>query len=321
MSSYEAEKVFGLTGIFERYKGNPVLTPNPKSMWDSYMVFNSAVLDMGGKIHLLYRARGKKGGISRIGYASTADGFNIDERLDKPVFEPEEGNELECFGCEDPRLAEIGDRVYLTYTAYGMIPSMSPSFKSIQVAMTSISSQDFLEKKWNWGPRRYPFPCVDNKHACLFPEKIEGRWVMYHRIPPHIWIAYSPDLENWGDANIVLSPRRGWEYFKVGGGTQPIKTDEGWLIIYHAVDREWNYRLGAAVADLKNPHKLVKRSREPVLEPQEEYEVRGDVPNVIFTCGAALRDEKLYLYYSGADTVMCVATAELPELLKSLEKV
>lgn len=310
-----------MTCVFERYKGNPILKPNPKRMWESYMVFNSAAIYLGGKIHLLYRARGRKGGVSKLGYASTVDGFHIEERLNKPVFEPEHGNELECLGCEDPRLTEIEDRIYLTYTAYGKVPGLLVSFKSIQIAMTSISSQDFIRKNWRWGPRKYPFPMVDNKHAYLFPEKIEERWVMYHRIPPHIWIAYSDDLTNWGDTSIVLSPRKGWEYFKVGGGAPPIKTEEGWLIMYHAVDKEWNYRLGAAVADLEHPHRILKRGREPILEPQEEYEVKGDVPNVIFTCGAVLKDDKVYLYYSGADTVMCVATAELSELLGSLEKV
>jgi len=310
-----------MTCVFERYEGNPILKPNLKRMWESYNVFNSAAIYLGGKIHLLYRARGRKGGVSKLGYASTIDGFHIEERLNKPVFEPEHGNELECLGCEDPRLTEIEDRIYLTYTAYGKVPCMHACIKSIKIAMTSISSQDFIRKNWRWGPRKYPFPMVDNKHACLFPEKIEERWVMYHRIPPHIWIAYSDDLTNWGDTSIVLSPRKGWEYFKVGGGAPPIKTEEGWLIIYHAVDKEWNYRLGAAVADLEHPHRILKRGREPILEPQEEYEVKGDVPNVIFTCGAVLKDDKVYLYYSGADTVMCVATAELSELLGSLEKV
>lgn len=310
-----------MDGIFERYKGNPVLKPNPKSTWESYMVFNSAAIHIEGKIHLLYRARGRKGGVSRIGYASTVDGLHIDERLDKPVFKPEYGNELECLGCEDPRLTKIEDRVYLTYTAYGRIPCMVTPLKSIQIAITSISRQDLILKNWKWRRRLYPFPQVDNKHACLFPEKIHNRWVVYHRIPPHIWIAYSDDLSNWGDTGIVLGPRKGWEHFKVGGGAPPIKTEDGWLIIYHAVDRELNYRLGAAVVDLEKPHKVLKRGREPILEPQEEYEIKGGIPNVIFTCGAVLKDDKVYLYYSGADTVMCLATAKLSELLESLDNV
>ena len=94
-----------------------------------------------------------------------------------------------------------------------------------------------------------------------------------------------------------------------------------WLIIYHAVDREWNYWLEAAVADLNRPDKIIKRGDKPILKPEEEYEVRGDVPNTIFTCGAVLKDDTIYLYYSGADTVMCVATANLHELLESLKKI
>jgi predicted GH43/DUF377 family glycosyl hydrolase len=310
-----------MSGIFERYKGNPVLSPNPGNLWESYMVFNSAAIYLKGKIHLLYRARGKKGGISRLGYASTEDGFHINERLDKPVFEPEPGNTLDCLGCEDPRLTKIEDRIYLTYTAYGRIPFMVPPISTIQLAITSISSQDFLSKNWIWGTRHYPFPRVDNKDAFIFPERINGRWIMYHRIPPNIWIAYSDDLVNWGDTNIIMRPKEDWEYYKIGGGAPPIKTEEGWLIIYHGSDKEWNYRLGAAVVDLKNPHKILKRGKEPILEPEEEFEVEGDVPNVVFTCGAILKDGKIFLYYGGADTVTCVATAELDELLDSLDKI
>jgi predicted GH43/DUF377 family glycosyl hydrolase len=310
-----------MCSLFKRYEGNPILTPNPKSLWDSYMVFNAAAIYVGDKFHLLYRARGRKGGVSKLGYVSSIDGFHIDERLNKPVFEPEPENELESYGCEDPRLVEIEDKIYLTYTAYGRIPGLTPSLNIIQIAMTNITTEDFIQKKWNWGPRYYPFPKVDNKHACIFPEKINGRWVMYHRIPPHIWIAYSDDLKSWGETSIVLSPRKGWNDFKIGGGAPPIKTEEGWLIIYHAVDREWNYWLEAAVADLNRPQKIIKRGDDPILKPEEEYEVKGDVPNTIFTCGAVLRDDTVYLYYSGADTVMCVATANIHELLESLKKI
>ncbi|MBS7626735.1 glycosidase, partial [Candidatus Bathyarchaeota archaeon] len=147
------------------------------------------------------------------------------------------------------------------------------------------------------------------------------RWAMYHRIPPHIWVAYSDNLIDWRETSIVLSPREGWEYFKIGGGTPPLKVKDGWLIIYHAVDREWHYSLGAALIDMNNPEKVLRRSREPVLEPEEDYEVNGVVPNVVFTCGAVIRDNQILLYYGGADTVICVATAEVSDLVESLEEV
>ncbi len=309
-----------MSELFERYKGNPILSPNKKNLWESYMVFNAAAIYLDGKIHLLYRARGKKDGISRLGYSSSKDGFQINKRLDKPVFEPEKENVSECLGCEDPRLTRIQDSIYMTYTAYGKIPFMKPSVNSVQLAITSISVKNFIQQNWSWGKRNYPFPRVDNKDAFLFPEKINRQWVMYHRIPPHIWIAYSDDLINWKNTNVVMSPNEDWEYYKIGGGAPPIKTDEGWLLIYHGVDREWNYRLGAAVVDLERPYKILKRGKEPILEPKEEYEVKGDVPNVVFTCGAILKEDRIFLYYGGADTVICVATAELNELLKSLEK-
>lgn len=310
-----------MSRVLQRYKGNPILKPARRSSWESLMVFNCAALFKADKVHLLYRGRGRKGGVSKLGYASSSDGFRIDERLRAPVFDPEPENEFECYGCEDPRLVEIGDRIYLTYTAYGRVPGMVPSFNSIQIAVTSISTKDFLDHRWNWEKRTYPFPLVDNKHACLFPEKIGGRWVMYHRIPPHIWVAYSNDLLNWRDTSIVLGPKERWEYFKVGGGAPPIKTKDGWLFVYHAVDREWHYRLGAVLMDLNNPEKILKRSKNPILEPEEEYEIYGIVPNVVFTCGAVILDSKILLYYTGADTVICVATAEVSELVRSLEDV
>jgi predicted GH43/DUF377 family glycosyl hydrolase len=310
-----------MSEIFKRYKGNPILAPVSKNLWESYMVFNSAVMYLSNKIHLVYRARGKKDGISRLGYASTRDGFHIDERLDEPIFEPERESILECLGCEDPRLTKIGNKIYMTYTAYGKTPFMNPAVNTIQLAITSISSRDFIEKNWKWGPRYYPFPRVDNKDAFIFPEKIQGQWIMYHRIPPHIWIAYSDDLVNWKNTGIIMSPKEDWEYYKIGGGAPPIKTNEGWLLIYHGVDKEWNYRLGAFIVDLKKPYKILKRSKKPILEPKEEFEVKGDVPNVVFTCGAVLIKEKIYLYYGGADTVICVATAELNELLELLDKI
>lgn len=297
--------------MLERYEGNPILEPIKEHPWESSMVYNAAAVYEGGKVHLIYRAQGK---ISTFGYASSDDGFHITERLDRPIFEPEIGNDLERLGCEDPRLTKIGDKIYMCYTAFGNVPNMSK--ESIQIGMTSISVKDFLNHKWKWDKRIYPFPRVDNKNACLFPEKIGGKWVMYHRIPPHIWIAYSDDLKNWYGSKIIMSPRKGWEYFKLGAAAPPIKTEEGWLFIYHAVDKKLHYRLGLTLIDLENPERVIKRAKKPILEPKEEYEVKGVVPNVVFSCGATLIDDTLFLYYGGADTVICLATAKLSKLLE-----
>lgn len=302
--------------MLKRYKGNPILKPKRENAWESYMVYNSAVLYEDGRFHILYRAQGLKTGTSRFGYATSEDGFRIDDRLDKPIFMPDPLNDLECT-VEDPRLVRIDDTIYLTYTAVGNVPRVG--WKSIQIAMTSIKADDFLAQRWKWGRRTYPFPGVDNKHFCLFPEKIGGKWVMYHRIPPHIWVAYSDDLVHWRDSNIVMSPIEGWEYLKIGGGAPPIKLKEGWLVIYHGVDDHVHYRLGVALIDRKDPVKVLMRSKSPLLEPVEWYELHGAVPNIVFTCGAVVVDDILYIYYAGADTVVCVATARVEEILAFLE--
>ena len=112
-----------------------------------------------------------------------------------------------------------------------------------------------------------------------------------------------------------MTSREDWEYFKIGAGGPPIKTKEGWLFIYHGVSRDFHYRLGLALVDLENPEKIIKRHKEPLLEAKEDYERYGRVSNVVFTCGAVVIDGTLFLYYGGADTVICVATAKLKELL------
>lgn len=296
--------------MLDRYEGNPILKPVKEHTWESGRVFNCAAVYDGGKVHLLYRAMSEEElsegrYVSRLGYASTSDGFHIDERLERPVFVPERS--FEYRGCEDPRITRIKDDYHMCYTAYGEIA---------QVAMTSIRVQDFLGHRWIWGDRTLAFPQVDDKDAVLFPEKIGGRYVMYHRIPPHIWVAYSYDLRRWFGCSIVMAPREGnWDCKKIGAGAPPIKTEEGWLLIYHGVDEKMVYRLGIALIDLRDPERVLYRAEEPILEPKEDYEVHGAVRNVVFTCGAVLLDGELFVYYGAADTVIGVATADVSELL------
>ena len=302
--------------VLKRFKGNPILAPKPENPWESVMTYNAAAIYEGGKVHILYRAQGSKIGVSRVGYASSKDGFHIDERLDEPVFGPDSASDLESAGTEDPRLTRIGDRIYINYTAYGTNMGMVYPVKGVQIGISSISLEDFLNKKWNWSKRIYPFPGVDNKNSFFFPEKVGGKYVLVHRIPPHIWIAYSSDMKEWTNQKILLSPKFKWEYFKIGGGAPPIRTDEGWLLIYHGVDRQMRYRLGAALLDLEDPGKVIGRYSKPFLQPETEYEISGVVPQVTFTCGAVDINGTLFLYYGGADTVMCVATAKIKDVLK-----
>jgi predicted GH43/DUF377 family glycosyl hydrolase len=272
------------------------------------MVFNAAAVYHDKRVHILYRAIGEDG-VSRIGYASSSDGYNIEERLPNPVFEP--ANENEKDGCEDPCLTPLDGRYIMTYTALRSLVNCT-----FQIGMTSISMEDFIHKRWNWGERWLPFPGIRNKDSVVFPRKINGRYVMYHRIEPDICIAYSDDLRRWYDIKAVFGPRRGmWDCFKVGAAGPPIEVNEGWLFIYHGVDYEKVYRLGVALIDRNDPEMIVFRSKEHILEPVKDYERFGKVPNVVFSCGSILIDENILVYYGAADTVICVATFDQSELI------
>jgi len=272
------------------------------------MVFNAATVYHDNKVHILYRAMGEDS-VSRIGCASSSDGYNIEERLSTPIFEPDNENERD--GCEDPRLTPLNGKYIMTYTALRSILHCD-----FQIGMTSISMDDFIHKRWNWGERFYPFPGVSNKDAVVFPRKINDMYVMYHRIEPDICVSYSEDLRRWYDIKAVLEPRRDmWDCFKVGSAGPPIEVDEGWLFIYHGVDFEKVYRLGAALIDKNNPETLLYRSKEPILKPINDYELFGKVPNGVFSCGSIILDDKILIYYGAADTVISVATFDQNELI------
>jgi predicted GH43/DUF377 family glycosyl hydrolase len=232
------------------------------------------------------------------------DGFNF-FRLDKPIFGPKLG--LEPRGCEDPRLVKIEGKFYLTYTAY--------SEKGMRIGLAC--TENFIR----WERLRIDWPNINNKNAVLFPEKIKDRYVLFHRPmakrPIGIWVSYSEDLINWSEGERVMSPAEPWEKEKIGAGAPPIKTEKGWLLIYHAVDKDGVYRLGAAMFDLKDPTKLLCRHPEPILEPEEDYEVRGEVPYVVFACGICEVENRFYIYYGGADKVICVATISKDEILST----
>jgi predicted GH43/DUF377 family glycosyl hydrolase len=287
-----------------RFEGNPILAPIEAHDWESRYVFNTAMIQLGGRIHYFYRAMGEDM-VSRLGYASSRDSCHIDERLPHPVFEP--ATSLEKYGCEDPRITVLNGRCYMTYTAYGDI---------YQIGMTSISPEDLLGKRWEWGERLYPFPNIKNKNAVIFPRRVNGRYTMCHRLDPDVYVAFSKDLRSWGESEWVMGPRQDrWDCVKVGAAGPPIELDEGWLLIYHGVDSDKTYRLGAAMLDKESPMKVIYRSEEPILEPDEDYERNGWVPNVVFSCGSVLVGDKLIVSYGGADTVIGVATFDLKEIL------
>jgi len=292
----------------KRFKNNPILEPVPGHYWQNREVFNAAALYAGDKVHILYRAIGDDG-VSRLGYANSSDGYSIDMRQPEPAFAP--ADSYEDLGCEDPRLTPMDGKCLMTYTAYRSHP-----INAYQVSITEISMVDLVSGHWNWGERWLPFNGILNKNAVIFPKKIDGRYVMYHRIEPYLCIAYSNDLKRWCDMKAVMQPRpNSWDSLKIGSAGPPIEVSEGWLFIYHGVDYNYVYRLGALLIDKDDPENILYRSEKPILEPTEEYERFGKVPNVVFSCGSVLLDDKLLVYYGGADTVVCGAEFDLGEIL------
>lgn len=323
----------------ERYKKNPILKPILKHKWESKMVFNPAVVYKDSKVHLIYRARGddKLNGllISRLGYAIFKDdGVTLEKRYEKPVFEPTEW--YEPAGCEDPRITQIDGKYYLLYTAYSGIET-DPFLGTERVNIAVATTTDFL----NWHKEGLLLPEVSKpeKNGVLFPEKINGYYVCYYRIEPHIYVAYSKTLIHpvWRGHRKVFSTRKGmWDSEKIGAGAPPIKTDLGWLFIYHGVDRKGpvrtsiktgfgtidydrTYRLGMMLIDKNDPEKVLFRPKRWILEPKETYEKNGMIPNVVFTCGVAVIKDKLFVYYGGADTVIGLATCKMDDLLKAIK--
>jgi predicted GH43/DUF377 family glycosyl hydrolase len=325
--------------LLDKFKNNPILKPIVDHFWESRATFNPGALYEKGRVHMIYRAIGDQD-VSVLGYASSSDGITFDERLADPAYIPTEPFECStpfsrasasyspyasgggCYGgCEDPRLTKIDDTVYMTYVAYD---GWSPP----RVALTSIAFDDFINHKWDWKkPVLISRPGQVNKNACLLPEKVDGKFVLFHRIFPHILVDYLDDLNfdgktKWLTGQAKISPRKGyWDSRKVGVGATPIKTKDGWLLIYQAVgDQDSSrYKMGAMLLDLKNPTKVLHRSIKPILEPTEWYENEGFKAGVAYPCGSVIMNDKLHVYYGGADMVTCAATAPIDEFIDHLK--
>src|SRR3989344_3831294 len=322
---------------FNKLHHNPILSPIIHHFWESRATFNPAAFEADDRIHLVYRAIGDHD-VSVLGYAESRDGFHVDYRHPDPVYVPSKAYELSCNytptphsspfasgggcygGCEDPRITKIDNRLYMTYVAYD---GWSPP----RVALTSIAVADFLNHSWNWqAPVLISPPGVVDKNACILPEKINGKYVIFHRIFPNILVDFVDSLDFDGQSYLKgehsIAPRQNhWDSRKLGAGAPPIKTDDGWLLIYQAVDDrdDRKYKIGAMLLDYKNPTQVLHRSDRPFIEPTEWYENVGHKAGVAYPCGAVVKDGKLIVYYGGADTVVCAATTELDAFLSYLK--
>ncbi len=306
-----------------RSKENPILKPDPTHAWESRAVFNTAAIELGGSMHLLYRAMSQDN-TSTFGYARLKDGLTVDERLAEPVYKPrsdfemKHGSSTGNSGCEDPRLSLIDDKLYACYTAFDGVHVWSGAISSIPVA-------DFLAKKWDkWSlPHTITPDGVADKDVCLLPEKVNGKYMIFHRVDMSLSIGVdfvdSLDKDRVRQSVSIMGPRPGlWDSEKVGMAGPPIKTSAGWLLIYHGVSRNATYRLGAALLDLKDPTMVIARTTDTIFEPEMPYEREGQVNHVVFSCGATLRKDTIYLYYGGADSVIGVATLSLKKVLSVL---
>lgn len=305
---------------FTRALTNPILAPRGTG-FESHGVLNTAAIDLNGSIYLLYRAM-DAANTSTIGLAVSRDGVTIDERLPEPIYVPREDFEAKRgkpdgnSGCEDPRIVRIGDTLYMTYTAYDGVHVPSG-------AVSSISVNDFIARKWQmWSKPFLLTPDgVDDKDLALLSEKVDGNYLLYHRVNNQICADLLPDITRGKRVSRcieVMAPRPGmWDSAKVGSAAPPIKVADTWLMIYHGVSRHGMYRLGVALLDASGTS-LLARTADSIFKPFEKYEMEGEVANVVFSCGAVVRGDTLFLYYGAADRVIGVATASLAHILDAL---
>ncbi|HUT75635.1 MAG TPA: glycoside hydrolase family 130 protein [Armatimonadota bacterium] len=227
---------------------------------------------------------------------------------DQPALAP--ATWYEAYGVEDPRITALAGRYLVSYTAV--------SEHGIATALAATADFESFAR------RGLIFP-PENRDVTIFPEKVNGRYVCHHRPVGHhiraldLWAAYSPDLRHWGDHALVMSRRPDcWDSERIGGGAVPLRTERGWLAIYHGADAAQRYSLGAVLCDLERPERVLARTVEPLLQPQAPYEVEGFFGNVVFTCGAIVQGEALVIYYGAADQYVCGASLSLAELLEAL---
>lgn len=301
----------------------PLLEAKPSNPWELRAVFNPGIVREGEIIHMLYRAvQGMN--FSTIGYAKLDIDGNILQRLDQPVIIRE--FEYEKQGCEDPRIVFFNDTYQIFYTGFdGENIKMSANARIMMAQTTDFSH---YRKIGMVGPN------FQDKDAMIFPEKIENKVVFIHRIVPNIQIAMfdnlehfiQPENEYWPnylkdlDKHTLMYREFKWEESKIGAGPPPLRTDAGWLLIYHGVDAQMVYRAGAALIDEKNPYRVIARLPYPILEPQTDYEKFGDVNMVVFPEGLVQIENEILVYYGAADKVIALAIGKLPQLIEALWK-
>ena len=341
-----------MTFPFTRCPENPIVQPG-LFPWRMATVFNPGALYEEGRFYLYERAAG---GLRPfhcfIGLLESDDGVHFRHVADEPVLTPAMAGS-EYGSVQDPRVVKIEDTYYMTYafrpyawnshpTGLGVPESFEASFPGFsgnpdenQTRSGIAVSRDRL----HWKHRSWPTPReLDDRDVILFPEKVNGRFALLRRPlqfagpaygteTPGIWLCFSEDLDTWSEPVLIAKAEEDWEDGRIGGSTPPIRTSEGWLVLYHGVETVYPphkrvvYRVGAMLLDLVDPCIVRARTKNFIMEPEAYYEKFGlYIPNVIFPTGAVVKEGLLYLYYGVADTAIALATAPLDELVAHVLK-
>lgn len=297
--------------LVQRYEGNPILTKKDVP-YRVETVHNAGATRFKNCYLLLFRSH-LSNGRSIIGIARSDDGYNFTADSE-PFMVPSTQSEFarfEEYGIEDPRVCLIGAEYYITYSAYsrhGVRIGLAKTHDFRSVERISMISEP------------------DMRNVVLFPKTFGGRYARMDR--PHseikpwsIWLSWSPDLIHWGDSVPLINPLEyHWDEVKVGPGATPIETPDGWLNIFHGVFSTMDgavYRLGVALHDLTDPTIILGVADEWILAPEDPWEMTGYVHNVVFSCGAVPEEDgSVKIYWGGADSVMCVGTANIADLVQ-----
>ena len=336
-------------------KINPILSPNPNNQWEERCVLNPGVIydDERQKFIMLYRAAGddKRHQIV-FGLAESDDGINFTRVGNVPVFAPNH-NEPEGGCVEDPRITKIGDLYYITYAARAYAPgqywleeyiegvSKPPMFlddsdvrgdvlpyfaeKNITVSYVAVTKDFKTYKKLG----RITETNIDDRDVLLFPEFVNGKFGLITRpkfkdVPevkmPSIWISFREDLMEYERPQLLITGKEWWETQRIGAGTVPILTKYGWFLLYHGVDDKGIYRVGSLILDKDNPTKVIARTKDFIMEPDQSFELEGLYDGCVFPTGTVVKDGTLYVYYGCADKYIGLATANFEQLLEDVMK-
>ncbi len=337
-----------------KHSENPVLRANEANAWESLCVLNPAVIydETNEEFVMIYRTAGNDVRHEiKMGLATSKDGIHFERKSKEPIFfghqdDPDGG----CV--EDPRLVKLGDLYYMTYAARYYAPGqywldeVQGVFKPpMYIDETDVRGEElpFLAKENLTSSylavtkdfKRYKKlgriseATVDDRDVVIFPEKINGKYVVISRprfkdVPdlkmPSIWISFTDDLMEYQKPELLMTGEAWWEYQRIGAGTPPVKTPYGWLMIYHGVSEDGTYRAGAVLLDLNDPRKILARTTDFILEPSEEFELHGIGNPCVFPTGLVIKDGTIYTYYGCADKYIGVATVDYEEFMQYLVK-